>query len=70
MDYRSTARTHCQTAKALLLSGTDDEILLAALKLRMALESITDDRSKAMRGGTRTRGHENLAAQEANGADA
>jgi hypothetical protein len=46
MNYRSTARTHCQTAKALLLSGTNDDVLLAALKLRMALESITYDRSK------------------------
>lgn len=46
MNYRSTARTHCQTAKALLSSGTDDDVLLAALKLRMTLESITYDRSK------------------------
>jgi len=47
MNYRSTARTHCQTAKGLLISGADDDVLLAALKLRMALESITYDRSKA-----------------------
>jgi hypothetical protein len=46
MNYRNAARTHCQTAKTLLLSGADDDVLLAALKLRMALESITYDRSK------------------------
>lgn len=46
MNYRSTARKHCQTAKDLLSSGTDDDVLLAALKLRMALENITYDRSK------------------------
>ena len=36
MNYRSTARTHCQSAKDLLSSGTDDDVLLAALKLRMS----------------------------------
>jgi hypothetical protein len=46
MDYRHTARKHCETAKTLLSSETDDDLLLAALKLRMALESITYDRSK------------------------
>lgn len=46
MNYRSMARKHCETAKTLLSSGSDDDVLLAALKLRMALESITYDRSK------------------------
>lgn len=46
MNYRSTARSHCRSAKDLLSSGADDDVLLAALKLRMALESITYDRSK------------------------
>lgn len=46
MDYRQTAVKHCKTAKTLLSSETDDDLLLAALKLRMALESITYDRSK------------------------
>jgi hypothetical protein len=46
MNYRQTAGSLCQTAKALLLSGVDDDVLLATLKLRMALESITYDRSK------------------------
>lgn len=46
MNYRNTARMQCQSAKSLLSAGTDDDILLAALKLRMALESITYDRSK------------------------
>lgn len=40
------ARRHCASAKALLSSGSDDDVLLAALKLRMALESVTYDRSK------------------------
>lgn len=46
MDYRHTARKHCETAKTLLSSETNDDLLFAALKLRMALESITYDRSK------------------------
>jgi hypothetical protein len=46
VNYRSTARTHCEIAKALLSRGSDDDVLLATLKLRMALESITYDRSK------------------------
>ncbi|WP_373355739.1 hypothetical protein [Pseudoroseicyclus sp. CXY001] len=46
MDYRGTARKHCEAAKTLLSSGTDDDLLLATLKLRMALECITYDRSK------------------------
>lgn len=45
MNYRDTARKHCEIAKALLSRGSDDDVLLAALKLRMALESITYDRS-------------------------
>ena len=46
MDYRHTARKHCEAAAILLSNESDDDLLFAALKLRMALESITYDRSK------------------------
>ncbi|MBI1493329.1 hypothetical protein [Halocynthiibacter styelae] len=46
MDYRNTARSLCNSAKCLISSEEDDNLLFAALKLRMALESITYDRSK------------------------
>lgn len=46
MNYRSSARAHLRTAKELLSAGGNDNTLFAALKLRMALESVTYDRSK------------------------
>lgn len=46
MNYRQTAGTLGQAAKMLLSGGAEDDVLLAALKLRMAMESITYDRSR------------------------
>ncbi len=45
MNYRNTARLHCEVAKALLSNGCDDDTLFAALKLRLALECIIYDRA-------------------------
>ncbi len=46
MNYRNTAKEHCSSAKALLKSGTDDDVLLATLKLRMAMECITYEQAE------------------------
>ena len=45
-DFRNLARTHLSKAEVLLASGDDDDLELAALKLRKCMEALTYERSK------------------------
>lgn len=47
VDYRARARGATDRARALLVTGVDDQLRYAALELRFAMEALTYDRAQA-----------------------